>query len=124
MKLVALLLFCLVATVLTSPIPSQYSDPENVQVLIYENEYIGPGKHRYSFEQSDGTQQEQEGKLKNAGTENEIYVVRGSFSWVAPDGEEYTVHYVADENGYQPETPIGEGPGTGLPYEVFSGILG
>ncbi|KAG6438665.1 hypothetical protein O3G_MSEX000129, partial [Manduca sexta] len=47
MKLVALLLFCLVATVLTSPIPSQYSDSENVQVLIYENEYIGPGKHRY-----------------------------------------------------------------------------
>ncbi|KAG6448626.1 hypothetical protein O3G_MSEX005609, partial [Manduca sexta] len=76
------------------------------------------------FELSDGTQQEQEGELKSAGTENEIYVVRGSFSWVAPDGEEYTVHYVADENGYQPETPIGEGPGAGVSCEILNSICG
>ncbi|XP_030023460.2 endocuticle structural protein SgAbd-6-like [Manduca sexta] len=122
MKLVALFLFCLVATVLTSPIPSQYPDPENVQVLKYENEYIGPGKHRYSFEQSDGTQQEQEGELKNAGTEDEIYVVRGSFSWVGPDGVKYTVHYVADENGYQPEPE--EGPGSAVPFDLLASSLG
>lgn len=28
--------------------------------------------------------------------------IHGDFSWVAPEGEEVKVSYVADENGYQP----------------------
>lgn len=56
-----------------------------------------------SYEISDGTSAQQEGELKNAGTENEALSVRGSFSWVAPDGQTYTVNYIADENGFQPQ---------------------
>lgn len=35
--------------------------------------------------------------------ETPALVVRGTVSWVAPDGQTYTLNYVADENGYQPE---------------------
>lgn len=56
-----------------------------------------------SFETSDGISRQEEAELKNAGTENEAISVRGSYSWVAPDGQTYTINFIADENGYQPE---------------------
>lgn len=46
---------------------------------------------------------EEEAELKNVGAENESIAVRGSVSWVAPDGQTYTLNYVADENGFQPQ---------------------
>lgn len=55
------------------------------------------------YETSNGIAAQEEGQLKNAGTENEAIAVHGSYSWVAPDGQQYTVHYVADENGFRPE---------------------
>jgi hypothetical protein len=55
-----------------------------------------------SFEQSDGQKRDEQGEVRNAGSENEAIAVRGSFSFVADDGQTYTVTYVADENGFQP----------------------
>lgn len=57
----------------------------------------------YSWETSDGQRHNEEGTLQNAGSENEAIAVRGSFSFTADDGQVYTVNYIADENGYQPE---------------------
>lgn len=37
--------------------------------------------------------------MKNVGTENESLVVRGTIKWVGDDGQEYTLNYIADENG-------------------------
>lgn len=45
---------------------------------------------------------QEEAELKNVGTEQEAIVIRGSVSWVAPDGQTYTLNYIADENGFQP----------------------
>lgn len=56
-----------------------------------------------SWEQSDGQSHQEHAELKNAGSETEAIAVRGSFSFVAPDGQTYTVNYIADENGFQPE---------------------
>ncbi|XP_066957200.1 cuticle protein CP575-like [Macrobrachium rosenbergii] len=52
----------------------------------------------------DNQEQEQEGQAGKA--------VEGEYSWVAPDGQEYYVKYVADHNGYRvvEENAIPEGP--------------
>lgn len=55
------------------------------------------------MELTDGSKAESQGELKNAGTEHEAISVKGSFSYVAPDGQVYTVTYTADENGFQPQ---------------------
>jgi hypothetical protein len=51
--------------------------------------------------QSDGQSRQEEGKVINAG-ENGTIQVTGSYSFVANDGQTYTVNYIADQNGYQP----------------------
>lgn len=57
----------------------------------------------YSFETSDGVSRSEQAELKNIGTEQEALSVRGSISWIAADGETYTLNFLADENGFQPE---------------------
>lgn len=39
--------------------------------------------------------------MENLGTDKEEQVVEGSYSYVGDDGKTYTVHYVADSNGYR-----------------------
>lgn len=56
-----------------------------------------------SFETSDGTKHDESGTVQNVGAENEALSVKGSYSYVGDDGVTYTVNYVADENGFQPE---------------------
>ncbi|XP_073838770.1 larval cuticle protein 65Ag1-like [Musca autumnalis] len=71
--------------------------------LVRLESEVGPESFQYAFETSDGTKSEAEGHLNNQGTEQEGIAVRGSYSFVADDGQTYTVEYVADENGFQPQ---------------------
>lgn len=32
--------------------------------------------------------------------------IHGSYEWISPEGEKVQVSYVADENGYQPSSPL------------------
>lgn len=56
----------------------------------------------YSFETSDGQKREEHGELRHVGSEQEGIAVHGSYSYVV-DGVTFTVNYVADENGFQPD---------------------
>lgn len=49
-----------------------------------------------------GIKAQEQGEVKNKGTDNEIQSVRGSYSYTGPDGVLYEVTYIADENGFQP----------------------
>lgn len=57
----------------------------------------------HSYATSDGVNREEEAVLKNAGTENEAMEVRGSYSYIGPDGVTYTIRFLANEDGFQPE---------------------
>lgn len=57
----------------------------------------------YSYETSGGIKHEEDGNVPNPEAEEPSISVRGSYSFVADDGQTYTVNYVADENGYRPE---------------------
>ncbi|XP_055687234.1 pupal cuticle protein 36-like [Lutzomyia longipalpis] len=104
--------------------PSGPQEPP-IAIISYENENNGDGSYRYSYETANGIKVEEEGEIKNKGSENEILSVRGSYSYTAPDGTPITVTYIADENGFQPQgdhlptpppAPQGAGPAAGGGY--------
>ncbi|XP_064543190.1 larval cuticle protein 65Ab1-like [Drosophila montana] len=64
---------------------------------------VEPEKWSFNSATSDGASAQQSGVLTNAGSEHEAIAVKGSFEHVGPDGVKYTVNYIADENGFQPE---------------------
>ncbi|CAH0727794.1 unnamed protein product, partial [Brenthis ino] len=117
-----LIVLSLVALAVAAPPPRLNYQPNDVQLLRYENDNIGTGNYRYAFEQSDGTKQEQRGELRNEGREDEYVAMTGSYTWIGPDGVTYLVTYTADENGFQPE--IEEGPGGAVPDAVVASLLG
>lgn len=46
---------------------------------------------------------QEQGQLKNAGSEGEASEVQGSAQWTAPDGTPISISYVANEDGFQPQ---------------------
>nr|CAH7754163.1 unnamed protein product [Callosobruchus chinensis] len=73
------------------------------QILHYANDNIGVDTYSYAIDQSDGITKNEDGQVINPGSENESIAVRGQYSYVGPDGTVYTVTYIADENGFQPQ---------------------
>lgn len=77
------------------------STPQDTTVTKLVNDVDAKG-FQYNLETSDGTSTNAQGELKQVDKDNSAVVVKGSFSYIASDGQQYTVTYVADENGYQP----------------------
>ena len=79
-----------------------------VRVLSYSNNAYGTSNNErsfgYSYETDNGIQQQSSGELRLVG-EEEVMVMRGSYSFVAPDGLTYIVDWYADETGYHPSAP-------------------
>ncbi|XP_017070727.1 larval cuticle protein 65Ab1-like [Drosophila eugracilis] len=72
--------------------------------IVRQDSDVGPESWSSNVELTDGTKIDEQGQLKNVGTEHEAAVVHGSYSWVdEKTGEKFTVTYVADENGFQPQ---------------------
>ncbi|KAH0813485.1 hypothetical protein GEV33_009305 [Tenebrio molitor] len=59
--------------------------------------------YNFAYETGDGIQAQEEGYLKNAGSQDEAQAAQGSFSYTSPDGQQISVSYTADENGFQPQ---------------------
>ncbi|EFN65072.1 Flexible cuticle protein 12 [Camponotus floridanus] len=101
MKLI-LVFVAVIAVVLAKP--AQPADSQTVVVKETPLDNIGIDGYNFGYELSDGHSHQESAQLVNAGHENESLVVRGSFSYVDPvTNVRYTVNYVADENGFQPQ---------------------
>ncbi|CAH0558120.1 unnamed protein product [Brassicogethes aeneus] len=76
---------------------------EPIPILKYENEGVNAdGSYQWSYETGNSIKADEQGQLKNAGSENEAEEVQGSYSYTADDGTQISLQYVANENGFQP----------------------
>lgn len=87
----------IIALAVSACIAAPVDDSANAQILRYENDNIGIDGYKFAFETSDGTSRQEEAQLNN-----DALTVTGSVTWTAPDGQVFTLNYIADENGYQP----------------------
>ncbi|KAH8408245.1 hypothetical protein KR215_001033, partial [Drosophila sulfurigaster] len=96
--------FAVCALLFASLINAAPANPEaDAQVLRYDAENIGTDGYNYGYETSNGIAAQEQGKLLNAGSENEAISVKGKFQYTGSDGVVYEVSYIADENGFQPQ---------------------
>ncbi|KAK9717967.1 Insect cuticle protein [Popillia japonica] len=96
---VVLVFAAIVALAIAAP---QGADKDAVVVKSsFDN--IGTDGFSYEYETSNGIAAQEQGTLKNVGTEQESLSVQGQFKYVGPDGVTYTVTYIADDNGFQPQ---------------------
>ncbi|KAH9627572.1 hypothetical protein HF086_010724 [Spodoptera exigua] len=75
--------------------------------IVKQVDDVDVDKYNFEFETSDGTSRQETGEYKND-TEQQGLVVRGSYKYVAPDGQHIAVTYLADKNGYQPTEEAGD----------------
>ncbi|OXU24354.1 hypothetical protein TSAR_008472 [Trichomalopsis sarcophagae] len=114
MKMIAVFA-ALLAVALAAP---QREQDEVVLVKETPSDNIGLDSYRYGYELSNGQKHEESAQVETRSAEESVLRVRGSYSFVI-DGITYTVNYVADENGFQPEgahLPV-------APIAVFAALL-
>ncbi|XP_061388211.1 endocuticle structural glycoprotein SgAbd-3-like [Musca vetustissima] len=59
-------------------------------------------EHGLNYELGDGSKATQDGILKHVDDNHEGEAIQGRFAFISDDGEEYSISYTADENGYRP----------------------
>ncbi|KAG6448608.1 endocuticle structural glycoprotein ABD-5 [Manduca sexta] len=95
-------LFALAALALVcaqqAPVASDQKPP--VEIVKQDSE-VDVNGYNFEFETSDGTSRQEHGEYKND-TDQQGLLVKGSYKYVAPDGQHIAVSFVADKNGYQP----------------------
>ncbi|KAJ8955042.1 hypothetical protein NQ318_000474 [Aromia moschata] len=81
-----------------------YTGPTSppVAILRLNNDNNGDGSYSFDFETENHITQQETGQVRNA-PEGEAVAAQGAYSYAGPDGQIYTVNYVADENGFQPQ---------------------
>ncbi|XP_042859344.1 cuticle protein AM1159-like [Penaeus japonicus] len=89
---------CLFAVALAAP---QQNPLGLAEVLVDERVDNGDGTFQYNFQTSNDISGQRTGSIGSAGQSN----IAGGYRFVSPEGETVEVTYVADENGYQPQSP-------------------
>lgn len=78
-----------------------YASPTANQVPILRldnNPNAGDGSYSYAYETADGIAAQEEGSLRG-----KAQLAHGSYSYTSPEGEQISIQYTADENGFQPQ---------------------
>ncbi|XP_028037732.1 homeobox protein 2-like [Bombyx mandarina] len=86
------------------PLPSLFisSTTETaIPILRLSNEMDLDGSFSYEALGADQTHYVQHSRMENIGNDKQEQVVEGSYSYVGDDGQTYSVHYIADANGFR-----------------------
>ncbi|KAJ8732057.1 hypothetical protein PYW08_014787 [Mythimna loreyi] len=81
-----------------------YGSDAEVEILRSESEVNADG-YNYGYETANGISSQVTGQYKKIGEEGAV-VSQGSFRYYSPDGTPVEVTFVADENGYQPQSSV------------------
>ncbi|XP_015517802.2 endocuticle structural glycoprotein SgAbd-3-like [Neodiprion pinetum] len=81
--------------------PTGGSDKDAV-ITAQQLEVNFDGNYVNNFETSNGISHQESGQPKQVDNETPV-VVQGADSYTAPDGQQVSITYIADENGYQPQ---------------------
>ncbi|KAI8434190.1 hypothetical protein MSG28_012303 [Choristoneura fumiferana] len=81
-------------------ISSSTTEPA-IPIIRLSNEMDLDGSFSYEALGADQTHYVQHSRMENIGTDKEEQVVEGSYSYVGDNGQTYTVHYIADSNGFR-----------------------
>ncbi|CAG9769053.1 unnamed protein product [Ceutorhynchus assimilis] len=101
-KVAFVFIWAVSATVLGAP--QQKPQGKEVPIISQESDIQPDGSFKWSFEGGDGTKAEASGQPKQIDKETPV-VIQGSASWTDDQGGQHQLTYVADENGYQPQSP-------------------
>ncbi|KAL0892190.1 hypothetical protein ABMA27_015378 [Loxostege sticticalis] len=84
--------------------PKRTQDREPIVPILQSDNYVfsNSGDFHYSYEGGDGTKAFMKGELRSFDDDNAGTAVEGSFSYTGKDGNDYSLTYTADENGYRP----------------------
>ncbi|XP_049869401.1 pupal cuticle protein 20-like [Pectinophora gossypiella] len=74
----------------------------HIPILSYQNVNDGNGNYRYSYETGNGISAHESGSPRAPGPEGPAVTADGGFSYRAPDGQQISLSYTADENGFHP----------------------
>ncbi|XP_058826310.1 flexible cuticle protein 12-like [Topomyia yanbarensis] len=91
------------AVVLGVALAAPPQEERDAQIIKYENDNLGLDGYKFSYDTSNQINRQEQAQLKNFGEDISALVVQGSYSYTGDDGQIYTVKYIADENGFQPE---------------------
>ena len=90
------------SSVTTSVVKAVTQPP--IAITKYENSGVNNGQYYYSYETENGISQDVSGQMKTV-NDAQVYVMKGSYSYIGNDGQTYTVDWYADETGYHPSAP-------------------
>ncbi|XP_026328694.1 endocuticle structural glycoprotein SgAbd-5-like [Hyposmocoma kahamanoa] len=80
------------------------SDKPKVEIIT-EATFVREDGYNFVYKTSDGVSREEEAQLITVG-EHKGIGVRGSYSYLGPDGQEYQVTFTADDKGYNPQIRV------------------
>uniref|UniRef100_A0A182Q2G4 Uncharacterized protein n=1 Tax=Anopheles farauti TaxID=69004 RepID=A0A182Q2G4_9DIPT len=110
-------LFALVVLMVVAASYAAPADSDAQAAIVSQTSDVQPdGSFNYAYESANGIKVEDQGTIKSIkvpkldetgrqiGEEDvQVSVQTGSFQYTAPDGQIYTLRYIADENGFQPQ---------------------
>ncbi|XP_066597305.1 endocuticle structural glycoprotein SgAbd-4-like [Prorops nasuta] len=97
----SLIFLTLLGCAMAAPAPA---DQTPIPIISQSQDGPNPdGSYKWSYETGNGIKAEEQGEVKNPDTENAAMNAQGSFSYASDDGQQISLTYVADENGFQPQ---------------------